>query len=183
VIFGERIRLRAVEREDLPRFVEWFHDPEVRAGISLFMPMSLVEEEQWYEGMLKQDPIEHSLSIDVHKDDEWIHVGGCGLFDFEPQSRRMELGIIIGDKSAWDQGFGTDVVRTLLRHAFDTLNLNRVALRVFETNLRAIQVYRKIGFIEEGRLRQDHFIDGQYVDVVIMGILCAEWKSIEKGEG
>jgi RimJ/RimL family protein N-acetyltransferase len=57
VIFGERIRLRAVEREDLPRFVEWFHDPEVRAGISLFMPMSLVEEEQWYEGMLKQDPI------------------------------------------------------------------------------------------------------------------------------
>jgi RimJ/RimL family protein N-acetyltransferase len=95
----------------------------------------------------------------------------------------MELGIIIGDKSAWDQGFGTDVVRTLLRHAFDTLNLNRVALRVFETNLRAIQVYRKIGFIEEGRLRQDHFIDGQYVDVVIMGILCAEWKSIEKGEG
>jgi RimJ/RimL family protein N-acetyltransferase len=44
-------------------------------------------------------------------------------------------------------------------------------------------IHRKIGFIEEGRLRQDHFIDGEYVDVVIMGILCAEWKSIEKGEG
>jgi len=93
------------------------------------------------------------------------------------------LGIIIGDKSAWDQGFGTDAVRALLRHAFETLNLNRVALRVFETNLRAIQVYKKIGFIEEGRLRQDHFIDGQYVDVLLMGILCVEWKSIEKSEG
>ena len=183
MIFGERIRLRAVEREDLPRFVEWFQDPEVRAGISLFMPMSLVEEEQWYEEMLKQDPIEHTLSIDVDIGEKWTHVGGCGLFDFEPQSRRMELGIIIGEKSSWDQGFGTDVVRTLLRHAFDTLNLNRVALRVFETNLRAIQVYKKIGFIEEGRLRQDHYIDGQYVDVVIMSILCAEWKSIEEGEG
>lgn len=182
MIFGERIRLRAVEREDLPRFVEWFHDPEVRAEISLFMPMSLAEEEHWYEGMLKQDPIEHSLSIDVHQGEAWTHVGGCGLFDFEPQSRRMELGIIIGEKSAWDQGFGTDVARTLLRHAFDTLNLNRVVLRVFETNLRAMQVYKKIGFVEEGRLRQDHYIEGQYVDVVIMGILRVEWKSIEKGE-
>jgi RimJ/RimL family protein N-acetyltransferase len=141
VILGERIRLRAVERDDLPRFVEWFQDPEVRTGVSLFMPLSLVEEEQWYEGMLKRDPIEHTLSIDVHQGDEWTHVGGCGLFDFEPQSRRMELGIIIGDKSTWDQGFGTDAVRALLNHAFDTLNLNRVALRVFETNLRAIQVY------------------------------------------
>ncbi|MEA1978230.1 MAG: GNAT family N-acetyltransferase, partial [Chloroflexota bacterium] len=111
MIFGERIRLRAVEREDLPRFVEWFHDPEVRAGLSLFMPFSLAEEEQWYEAMLKRDPIEHTLSIDVHQGDEWTHVGGCGLFDFEPQARRMELGITIGDKSAWDQGFGTDAVR------------------------------------------------------------------------
>jgi diamine N-acetyltransferase len=81
---GERIRLRAVEREDLPRFVEWFHNPEVRTGISLTMPLSLVEEEQWYEGMLKRNPIEHSLSIEVQKGKEWIHVGDCGLFDFEP---------------------------------------------------------------------------------------------------
>jgi len=183
VILGERIRLRAVEREDLPRFVEWFDDPEVRAGISLFMPLSLAEEEDWYEGMLKKDPIEHTLSIDVHKGDEWTHVGGCGLFDLQPQSRRMELGIIIGEKSYWDQGFGTDVTRTLLGHAFETLNLNRVVLRVFETNSRATQVYKKIGFIEEGRLRQDHFIDGQYVDVVIMAILCEEWHTMEKGEG
>ena len=183
MIFGERIRLRAVKRQDLPRFVKWFDDPEVRAGIQLFMPLSLDEEEQWYEAMLKRDPIEHTLSIDVHKGDEWIHIGGCGLMDFEPHSRRMELGITIGEKSAWDQGLGTDTVRTLLRHAFDTLNLNRVVLRVFETNLRAIQVYKKIGFVEEGRLRQDHFIDGQYVDVLIMGILCTEWKSMEKGEG
>ncbi|MGB2896128.1 MAG: GNAT family protein [Anaerolineales bacterium] len=182
MIIGERIRLRAVEREDLPRFVKWFDDPEVRAGISLFMPLSLAEEEDWYEGMLKKDPIEHTLSIDVHKGETWTHIGGCGLFDLEPQSRRMELGVIIGERSSWDQGIGTDVVRTLLRHAFETLNLNRVVLQVYETNLRAIQVYKKIGFIEEGRLRQDHFINGQYVDVVIMGILCEEWKSMEKGE-
>ncbi|MCJ7824273.1 MAG: GNAT family N-acetyltransferase [Anaerolineales bacterium] len=183
MIFGERIRLRALEREDLPRFVEWFHDPEVRAGISLFMPLSLAEEEQWYEEMIKKDPIEHTLSVDVRNGEEWTHVGNCGLFDLEPQSRRMELGVIIGERSSWDQGFGTDVVRTLLGHAFETLNLNRVVLRVYETNLRAIQVYKKIGFIEEGRLRQDHFIDGKYVDVVIMGVLCAEWKSMEKGKG
>lgn len=183
MISGERIRLRAVERDDLPRFVTWFQDPEVRAGISLFLPLSLAEEEAWYEDMLKKDPIEHTLAIDVQEGEKWTHVGACGFLDYEPRFQHIELGVVVGDRSFWDQGIGTDVVRTLLRHAFKTLNLNRVVLQVFETNLRAIQVYKKIGFVEEGRLRQHHFLDGRYIDVIIMGILCEEWKSMEKGEG
>ncbi len=123
----------------------------------MFLPMSLVEEEKWFQRILDRDPTERPLAIDVMVGDEWIHVDGCGLFAFDHQARKAELGISIGDKSFWDRGFGTEVMRTLLRHAIDNLNLRRVSLHVFESNPRAIHVYRKLGFQEEGRLRQDRF--------------------------
>jgi RimJ/RimL family protein N-acetyltransferase len=49
------MRLRAIEHEDLPRLVEWFNDEEVRQGPNFFLPMSLAEEERWFEGMLERD--------------------------------------------------------------------------------------------------------------------------------
>jgi RimJ/RimL family protein N-acetyltransferase len=63
----------------------------------------------------------------------------------------------------------------MLKHGFDTLNLNRIALRVFKNNPRAIRSYEKAGFVHEGRLRQEHYQNGEYVDVFIMSILRTEW--------
>ncbi len=64
----------------------------------------------------------------------------------------------------------------MLKHGFNTLNLNRIKLFVYETNQRAIQSYKKAGFIEEGRMRQERFINGKYVDAIFMGILRSEWQ-------
>ena len=50
MIYGDQVRLRPIEEEDLPFFVKWFQDPEVRRGLSLILPPSLVEEKQWFEG-------------------------------------------------------------------------------------------------------------------------------------
>ena len=48
MIIGDQIRYRAIEKEDLPNFVKWLNDPEVRQGLSLVMPLSLAEEEEWF---------------------------------------------------------------------------------------------------------------------------------------
>ena len=177
MIFGERVRLRAIEREDLPRFVRWFNDPEVRENLDIFLPMSLGEEEKWYESVLGQDPVERPFAIDFQEEDNWVHIGSCGLFSFNQRAHHASLGISIGEKNYWNQGIGTDAVQTILRHAFETLNLNRVHLHVHESNHRAIRVYQKIGFMEEGRLRDDHFAHGIYEETVVMGILRDEWKA------
>lgn len=55
MIRGEKIHLRAIEHEDLPRYVEWFNDEEARQGLNFFLPMGLAEEERWFEGMLERD--------------------------------------------------------------------------------------------------------------------------------
>ena len=176
MIYGGRIRLRADERSDLPQFVVWLNDPEVIAGLSAVFPLSQVEEEQWYENMLKTPREEHPMAIDIRTEDGgWKLIGNCGLFGFNWRSHSAEVGIFIGDKSCWNQGFGTEAMGLILKHGFNNMNLNRIYLRVLATNPRAIRCYEKVGFISEGRLRQAEFRNGQYVDFLVMSVLRSEF--------
>ena len=166
---------RAPTQSDLPQFVTWLNDPEVRAGLLLHLPLSLEDEENWFENMLKQPAAEHPLVIEVRQGDDWKAIGNCGFHRIDWRVRAGEVGIFIGDKSCWDQGYGTQVMRLLLRHGFNTLNLNRVLLEVYENNPRAIRAYEKAGFVHEGRKRQGMYKDGKYFDVLLMSVLRAEW--------
>jgi len=176
MIVGKRVRLRALHRDDLPRFVAWFNDPDVIHGLDTVYPMRVEDEEAWFAALSERHAAERPLSIDVYNESGWVHVGSCNLNDLDWRVRKAEIGIAIGDKSYWDQGVGAEAMRLMLGHAFDTLNLNRVYLHVYAHNERAIHLYAKIGFREEGRLRQDHFFQGQYVDTLVIGILNGEFQ-------
>ncbi len=183
MIFGERIRLRAIETDDLPRFVRWLNDPEVIRGLTIRIPMSNADEQDWYEETRKGRPETRPLSIDVLEDGQWVHIGSCGFFGFDSFSHSAELGIAIGHKSYWRRGLGRDATRTLLGHGFETLNLHRIFLRVYEFNQGAIDLYRQLGFVEEGRLREDSYREGRYWDTILMGLLRAEWDASQQDEG
>ena len=178
MIPGDRIRLRPVEREDLPRFVVWFADPAVRANLALYKPMSLAQEERWFDANLASSDTQ-AWAIDARSEAEeeaWAHIGSCGYHEINWRNRSGEIGIVIGDRSYWGRGFGVDATRTLVRWGFDTLGLNRIYLRVYADNARAIRCYEKVGFSAEGRLRQDNFHDGAYRDTLIMALLLSEWR-------
>ncbi|HNN12662.1 MAG TPA: GNAT family protein [Anaerolineales bacterium] len=173
MIYGERVRLRANEREDLEKFYAWVNDPEVTQGLALNMPMSMAEEEKWLNA--QRDPHEKPLSIEVRKGKGWKLIGNCGVFSIEITNRNAELGIMIGDKTEWNKGYGAEVMSLLLRHCFGTLNLNRAFLRVYAGNVRAVRSYEKAGFVLEGRLREAVYKNGKYDDVLIMSVLRSEW--------
>jgi RimJ/RimL family protein N-acetyltransferase len=177
MIVGESVRIRAIEEDDLPRYVEWFNDREVISGLNQYLPMSLRDEQKWFEDQIARDPIERPLAIDVLEEEKWLHIGGCGLFGFDHRSKSAEFGITIGDKRYWDQGYGSEATSLMLEFGFNTLNLQRIGLRVFEDNERARHVYAKLGFIEEGRLRRDRFFNGEYYDTILMSILREEWQA------
>ncbi len=180
MIYGERVRLRHVEREDLPQFVDWLNDPEVSQGLSMVTPLSMAEEENWFEKMLKTPIEERPLCIEIQQDDGWKLIGNSGFFSIDWRNRSAELGIFIGNKNYWDQGYGSEVMGLLLRHGFSTLNLHRIFLRVFEDNPRAIRAYEKAGFVHEARQRQAEYHEGQFHDVLFMSVLRPEW--VEKLE-
>ena len=176
MIYGERIRLRAIEREDLPRFVAWLNDPDVLQGLLIYLPLSLQDEEKWYENMLKRPMDEHPMVIEIKQAEGWFPIGNCGFINIDWRCRSGEVGIFIGEKLLWNQGYGTDAMNLLLQHGFNTLNLNRIALDVYDTNLRAVRSYEKAGFVHEGRRRQASFKDGKYVDILQMSVLRQEWE-------
>jgi RimJ/RimL family protein N-acetyltransferase len=175
MIYGERIRLRAAERGDIPTFVAWLNDPDVRQFLFLNLPLSVTEEEQWFETMQKTPPAEHVLVIEIKIEDGWKAIGNTSFMGIDWLNRLAEIGIFIGEKSFWNQGYGRDTMLLMQKHGFETLNLNRIWLRVYEPNVRGIHAYENAGFQHEGKLRQAIFKDGRYYDVLLMSVLRKEW--------
>ena len=176
MIVGDKVRLRPIERDDLPRFVEWFSDPEVRRHLLVYLPFSLAQEERWFENLLgrleRQEIV--LLAIETAKG---VHIGNTGLHSIDWKNRSAELGIAIGEKAYWNQGYGTDAIRTLLNLAFREMNLHRVFLRVDVDNLRGVRCYEKAGFQREGTLRDGVFREGTYHDQHVMSILRSEFET------
>ena len=175
MIAGEKIRLRPIERDDLPRYVEWFGDQKVRRHLLIWLPFSLAQEERWFENL--QGRLERQedvlLAIDTI---DGVHIGNVGLHAIDWKNRSAELGIVIGEKSYWGQGYGTDAVCTMLNLAFREMNLHRVFLRVDADNARGIRCYEKVGFQREGTLREVGFRESEYFDQHIMSILESEFE-------
>ncbi len=177
MITGNRVRLRAIEKDDIQHFVIWLNDVEVSNGLGIYHPLSMAYEEKWFENMLNRPVDEHPLLIEVFQADYWRAIGNCGFHNIEWRCRSAEVGIFIGEKGLWNQGFGTEAMKLLLNYGFETLNLNRIALDVYETNPRAIRSYEKAGFVLEGRKRQAMYKHGEYIDILVMSILRSEWES------
>jgi len=179
MIIGDRVRFRAIEKEDLPFYVTWLNDPEVKQGLAMVLPLSLADEEEWFGNLQKRDPHEKPLALEIQPDpgkENWVFVGGGGLIGIDWVNRHAEIGIHIGEKVYWSQGYGTRAMELLLKHGFDNLNLHRLWLRVFASNHRALRAYEKAGFTQEGVYRESQYLDGKYVDVMIMSVLKTEWQ-------
>ncbi|HNS01976.1 MAG TPA: GNAT family protein [Anaerolineae bacterium] len=175
MIYADGIRLRAVEREDIPTFVRWFNDPEVRRTLLMFAPMSKVSEERWFESRQTRDN-DYLFGIEVPVNDDWQLIGNVGLHQIDWVHRHCTFGIVIGERTFWERGYGSKATRAALRFAFHTLNLHRVELEVFDFNQRARHVYEKAGFRLEGTRRQALFQDGVYHDEHLMAILRTEFE-------
>jgi diamine N-acetyltransferase len=166
---GSLVRLRAVEEADLPEINEGIWDPEVTAQMSIAWPEALTETRQFWERIRASDS-NLLLAVETLAGDL---VGSVGLHDIDPRNRQAELGIWIA-RPHWGKGYGTDAVSVACRFGFREMNLQRVFLRVYDTNPRGIRAYEKVGFKEEGRLRRGQFVGGQYIDVIVMGLLAED---------
>jgi RimJ/RimL family protein N-acetyltransferase len=176
---GDKVQLAAVQREYLPKYVEWLNDWEVSQFIApgVPMPMNIENETDWFERQRKR---EDSIVFAILTLAENRLIGNCGLHSIDLKNRSAIFGIFVGDKEYWGKGYGTDAARTLLRYAFEQVGLNRVELDVYAFNARAIRSYEKAGFRREGAHRQGLYRNGAFHDIVLMGILREEWEKSKR---
>lgn len=173
ILEGEKVRLRPVQERDLPMFVQWLQDPEVRRWLAAVGDAPTLEEElAWYDRR-RSDPDSVMWSIET-LDGRLV---GTTELRLTLEAKRAELGIAIQDKTMWSQGLGTDTVRLVLEYGFDDLELNRVDLTTDEDNVRGRRCYEKCGFVEEGLLRQHRLVEGRFGNTVVMSVLREEWQA------
>lgn len=175
---GKRVTLRAVEPGDLERVYEWMNDRDVTRFIMARYPMSRSDEEKWLAESSGKNGFARDVRLAIEAEDG-THIGTIGLHAVAPEDRSAELGIMIGDKSLWSNGYGTDAIQTLVRFVFEQMNLHRVSLGVIEYNERGFACYEKCGFVEEGRSRDALYRDGRYWDIIRMGILRSEFDALQ----
>lgn len=176
MLCGEKVRLRAIEREDLKALHELERNVElVLWGDGQWEPTPLAAFEKRFEKDLES---EEKVWFVIEADN--IIIGGLGLHHRNRYSGSTSFGIGINHPDYVGKGYGREAITLLLDWAFRIQNWRRVWLDTTATNERAIRAYRALGFVEEGRQRQHIYTNGGYVDVVVMGMLRAEWEERQR---
>lgn len=169
---GERVLLAPLVAADLPVMFEWINDREQVLFNAPYTPVSEAQHKAWFDAIQQQ---KDTAIFGIRLLKGGALIGTCQLHNINSVHRTAELQIRLGEKKERGRGYGTEAVSVLLDFAFKDLNLNRVYLHVFATNEAALRVYEKVGFVREGVLRKAAHIDGDYVDIVVMGILRDEY--------
>lgn len=167
----EPVYLRALQMDDLSRIHEWHNDASLYE--SLGQPRRFVSPavvEKWLRERVVYSNNRLALAICVSDTGE--HVGNIYLNKIDWVARHAEMALFIADPVHQSKGYGQSAVRLMIKYAFGTLGLLRLHLTVLADNARAIKAYEKCGFRVEGRLRRHAYKNGQFKDMLVMG-LCA----------
>jgi RimJ/RimL family protein N-acetyltransferase len=168
MIAGEHVILRAFERDDAERCYRWMNDPNVVRTLKSRYPIAFQNELEWLDRAMLPSATERHFAIE-RKDDR-SHIGNASIHDIDWVSHTGWFGLFIGEPTAWNRGFGGDAIGTLVRFAFDDMNLRKLRINVFDYNERAKHVLLAHGFVQEGRLVRDFYREGTYHDLVILSI-------------
>jgi RimJ/RimL family protein N-acetyltransferase len=166
---GEKVRVREKRVKDIQNEYSWRVDPEL-SRLDATKPMTMSYEDFFrYSKEEMQFPNYRSKRLAVETL-EGVHIGNIMYYDLNMQNRQAEVGIMIGDKDYWSNGYGTDTVNTLLRHLFTILELDRVYLHTLSWNYRAQASFAKSGF----KLVRNVKRGGQ--DFILMEVLRSNWE-------
>ena len=165
---GSKVRIREKREEDIRNEYVWRVDPEL-SRLDATRPLTMSYEYFFRysrEEMKFPNYRSKRLAVDTL---EGLHIGNIMYYDLNRRDRQAELGIMIGDKEYWGNGYGTDTVNILLRHLIATMGLDRVYLHTLSWNYRAQASFNKSGFKSVRNVKRG----GQ--DFILMEVLRTDW--------
>lgn len=170
-LVGDRIYLSPRNIEDVEIFTKWLNDFEVTDYIGRSAAVMTLEGEKRY---LEQNlnPEASFVIVTLDKDEM---IGTVSLERINNINRSATLGIFIGNKDYLSKGYGTEAIRLILDYGFNYMNLHSIKLNLMSFNERALKCYKKCGFKEVGRYRENKFVNGKYYDTICMDILASEF--------
>lgn len=168
MLLGENIRLRGLEFEELKLLYDWMNDIELLNDILRIKPSTLHFTKQWYEKIYTDNS---KIILAIEENTQKNLIGCIGVNNVNNIERKAELYIYIGSKAYTGKGFGVEATQIFLKYLFNYYNIHKVYLNVREDNEKAINMYKKVGFVKEGLLIDDRYAEGKYINMVRMYIL------------
>ena len=170
-INGENVDLVTIEEEDIEWMRDNINDPEIRAYTSGRYPVNMKQEREFFEKSVSSG--DNKVHLMISQDGE--RKGVISLMNINKERGNAEIGLWISSDEQ-GKGIGSEASRLMTDYGFKELRLHRIYARVFEHNPRSARVWEKLGYQEEGLMREHDFIDGEYMDLRIYGILREEWE-------
>ncbi|MCF6136308.1 GNAT family N-acetyltransferase [Pseudalkalibacillus berkeleyi] len=170
---GERIYLRPVTKDDL----DWlyYHTMNDQEGRRLTGTQAVYSQQgiqNWFDRNSTDDS-RMDLIICLQEGNQ--RIGDIAMMDIDHLNRNAIVRIAIFEGDKLGKGYGTEAMSLLLEYGFEVLNLHRVGLDVFAFNTRGIKSYEKLGFQQEGVIRDQLYYDGEYHDSILMGVMKDEF--------
>jgi RimJ/RimL family protein N-acetyltransferase len=174
-IVGERIYLRPLEpAQDNHLYATWMNDEEIRRYFSIY-PTSDTRGKERLELLYKDGK---HIIFGVALNENNCLIGLVGLKDINYINQSAEFYVIIGDRSGWGKGYGTEATKLMVRYGFMELNLNRIQTQDMEENIGGWRADEKAGFKYEGTLREVILRSGKYNDMRVYSLLKSEYLQI-----
>jgi len=175
-LVGKEMYLRPVELADAQTIQNWHNDPDIRSMARLGeLPVTFVHEEKDIEEAIAREEDIYLLIVTKSTDKP---VGFIRVNYIDRTSRNMWLRMIIGDKEATGKHLAEDSLRCVLHWLFSEQNVHRVSLETYGTNKRAIGFFKKLGFKQEGVIREAVYVAGEYHDIIAFGLLSREFQQV-----
>jgi RimJ/RimL family protein N-acetyltransferase len=168
MIFGDTVALGPILPVDIPALFRWADDADAARLNEPYRPLNWHRQESFWMNA-EGDPSRIFFAIRQRHDPAII--GYVQIRDIQPIHRSATLGVRIGEPADRAQGRGTEALRLAVDYCWGQLNLSRLTLSVFGGNEAALSLYRALGFQQEGVQERALFIDGQWVDLVMMALL------------
>jgi ribosomal-protein-alanine N-acetyltransferase len=173
---GKRIKIRHKRLSDAAEDFAWQTDPELArldAATALHMTYQQYLSEYNFE-LCYPSASRHEFAIETL---DGKHIGNCVYYNVKMSEGKTEIGIMIGNRDYWNQGYGVEAIEVLLDHIFTRTSLQRVYLTTLNWNIRAQKCFKKCGFTECGCLSRDEY------NFLLMAIHRAEWEELQSQAG
>lgn len=172
---GKFVQLDAIDKEDLPSLKKWRNNPEFRKHFREYRELNNDMQLKWYEAKVVNDNTTEMFAIRGADSQELL--GCAGLAYINWVHRHADLSLYIGWQDSYidDHGYAEDSCRLLLGYAFKEVGLNKVWTEIYEFDYKKKALYDKLGFQQDGMLRQNYFYEGRWWDSRILSILAADY--------
>jgi RimJ/RimL family protein N-acetyltransferase len=177
-LIGDIVNLRPLELEDAHFLYLGENNPIVREALFMALPIPFIVEEEKIKRYMNSND---SIMLTIIEKTKNVPVGQTGLTRIDYIHRTAIYYLAIVEPAYWSRGLGAETTHLMIKYAFETLNLNRVQLHVCSENAPAIKIYKRVGFVKEGVLRQAMYRNGGYHDFWVMGILKKDWLAQKGG--